>query len=189
MSTGAGVHVTVDLLEKTVNYTVNILLQLAYRVEGGRGLSSAGYMSRFHEIIERGFRTWVSEQKLLFVRFQLYDPTSNEAYEVVQVNLTYTADLHEKVVKPPIEQLETLMKKLKKLPPDAKFGVIVQNAPGASEVPGWQPAEFKKLMGGVAEEIKVGDEKHGFGHVLGEIIYTISNWDRQQQDQHNGVQK
>src|SRR5688500_13705775 len=80
MSTGTGVQVMVDLLEKTVNYTVNILLQLAYRVEGGRGLSGAGYMSQLHETIERGFRTWVSEQKLLFVRFQLYDPTSNEAY-------------------------------------------------------------------------------------------------------------
>jgi hypothetical protein len=64
MSTGTGVQVMVDLLEKTVNYTVNILLQLAYRIEGGRGLSDAGYMSRLHETIERGFRTWVSEQKL-----------------------------------------------------------------------------------------------------------------------------
>jgi hypothetical protein len=189
MSTGTGVQVMVDLLEKTVTYTVNILLQLAYRVEGGRGLSGEGYMSRLHETIERGFRTWVSEQKLLFVRFQLYDPTSNEAYEVVQVNLTYTTDPHEEVVKPPIEQLEALMKKLKKLPPDAKFGVIVQNAPGASEVPGWSPAAFKELMGGVSEEIEIGDKEHGFGHVWGKVVYTISNWDRQQQDQHNGVQK
>jgi hypothetical protein len=35
MSTGTGVQVVVDLFEKTINFTVNILLQLAYRVEGG----------------------------------------------------------------------------------------------------------------------------------------------------------
>jgi hypothetical protein len=187
MSTGTGVQVIVDLLEKTVNYTVNILFQLAYRIEGGRGLSGAGYMSRLHEVIERGFRAWISEQKLLFVRFQLYDPTSNKAYEIAQVNLTYTADPTEKAVKPPIEQLEAVMKELNKLPPDAKFSVIVQNAPGASEVPGWQPSEFKELMGGVAEEIEVGDEEHGFGHVAGRVVYTISNWGEKQHDQHNGV--
>ena len=144
-------------------------------------------MSRLHEIIERGFRTWVSEQKLLFVRIQIYDPTSNQAYELVQVNLTYTTDPIEAVKPPPIEQLEALMKKLKKLPSDAKFGVIVQNAPGASEVPGWSPAAFKELMDGVSEEIVVGDEEHGFGHILGKIVYTISNWGGKQQNQHFGV--
>jgi hypothetical protein len=181
MSTGAGVQVKVDLLEKAVNYTVNILLQLAYRVEGGRGLSGAGYMSRLHEIIERGFRTWVSEQKLIFVRFEIYDPTSNQAYEVIQANLTYIDDPREKAVKPPIDQLEKLMKRLKKLPSDAKFGVIVQNAPSASDVPGWQPSAFKELIGGLSEEIEVGDEEHGFGHVLGKIIYRIGNWGGNQQ--------
>jgi hypothetical protein len=189
MSTGVGVQVMVDLLEKTVTYNVNILLQLAYRIEGGRGLSGAGYMSRLHETIERGFRTWISEQKLLMVRFELYNPASNEAYEVAQVDLTYTAEPTEKVVKPPIEQLETLMKKLTKLPADATFNVIVRNAPGASEVPGWTPSAFKELMGGVSEEIEVGNEEHGFGHVWGKVVYLISNGARKQQDQHNGVNK
>jgi hypothetical protein len=81
------------------------------------------------------------------------------------------------------------MKKLQKLPSDAKFGVIVQNAPGASEVSGWQPAAFKELMGGVSEEIEVGDEEHGFGHVMGRVVYTLSNWGGKQQDQNNGVNK
>ena len=188
MSTGTGVQVVVNLFEKTINFTVNILLQLAYRVEGGRGLSTEGYMSNRHESIERGFRTWVTEQKLLFVRFQIYDPKSNEAYEIVQVDLKYLDDPIEKVVKPPVDPLEALMKQLKKLPSDAKFSVIVRNEEGASEVPGWSPAKFKDLIGGVSKEIVVGDEEHGFGHVTGRVVYTISNWEKQL-DQHNEVNR
>ena len=180
MSTGTGVSVIVDLFEKTITYTVNVLFQLGYRIEGGRGLSGGGYMFRFHTVLERGFTTWLSEGTLLFIRFELYDPKSGQAYEVVQVNLTYLEDPIERVVKVPIEQLESLMKKLSKLPSDAKFNVIVKTAPGASEVPGWSRSAFKELMGGISEEIEVGDEDHGFGHVKGKVVYTISNWEKQQ---------
>ncbi len=189
MSTGTALKVTVNLLEKAVNYTVNILMQLGYRIESGRGLSGAGYMSGEHEVIERGFRTWITEQKLLRVRFQIYDPKTDKAYEVVEANLTYTADSREKVVKPPIEQLEAAMKKLQKLPSDAKFGVIVQCAPGYSEVPGWTTGEFKELMGGLSEEIEVGTEAHGFGPIWGRIIYRIGNWGGKQQDQYRGARR
>ena len=187
MSTGTSVKVTVNLLEKAITYTVNVLFQLGHRIEGGRGLSGGGYMSRSHSHLERGFTTWVSEQTLLFVRFELYSSQSNKAYEYVQVNLTYLADPIERVVRAPIEQLEGIMKKLRKLPSDAKFNVIVKTAPGASEVPGWSRAEFKPLIGPVAEEIEVGDEEHGFGHITGKVVYTISNWSEDQQDQHNEV--
>jgi hypothetical protein len=44
-------------------------------------------------------------------------------------------------------------------------------------------------MGGVSEEIEVGDEEHGFGHVMGRVVYTLSNWGGKQQDQNNGVNK
>ena len=184
MSTGTSVTVGVNLLEKAITYTVNVLFQLGYRLEGGRGLSGGGYMSRLHDVLERGFTTWVAEQKLLFVRFELYSSQSNKAYEYVQVDLTYLADPIERVVKAPVEQLEGIMKKLKTLPSDAKFNVIVKTAPGASDVPGWSRAEFKELIGGVAEEIVVGDEEHGFGHVTGKVVYTISNWSNEQQDQY-----
>jgi hypothetical protein len=187
MTTGAGVKVVVDLLQKEITYTVNILLQMAYRIESGRGLSGEGYMSRTHEIIERGFRTWVTEQKLQSVHFEIYDPQSDKAYEVGNVYLTYIADPVEQVVKPPIEQLESLFTKLKKLPPGAQFRVVVHNAPGYSEVPGWYLTTLKDLMGGVAEEIEVGDEKHGFGRMWGKVVYTIGNWGGKQQDQHKGA--
>ena len=77
-------------------------------------------------------------------------------------------------------------KPLKKLPKDAKFSIIVKNAPGASEVPGWVPSKFKSHIGGVSQEIEVGDEDHGFGHIKGRVVYRISNWEKQL-DQPNEV--
>ena len=67
MSTGTVVKLNVDLIQKETNYTVNTLLQMGYRIESGRGLSSDGYMSRSHENIEKGFRAWVTEGTLLGV--------------------------------------------------------------------------------------------------------------------------
>jgi hypothetical protein len=50
MSTGTSVTVSVNILEKAITYTVNVLFQLGYRIEGGRGLSGGGYMSRLHDV-------------------------------------------------------------------------------------------------------------------------------------------
>jgi hypothetical protein len=135
-------------------------------------------MARNHEIIERGFRTWLTEEKLQKVHFELYDPDSDHAYEVGVVSLEYIADPREEVVKPPIDELEKLFQKLRKLPPGAKFRVVVTTAPGASEVEGWYPTTLRPLLGGVKEDIEVGS--HGFGHVSGKTRYLIGNWDGQE---------
>jgi hypothetical protein len=173
-------------MQKEINYMVNILLQMMYRIEYGRGLSKAGYMARTHEIIERGLRTWLTEQKLQTVFIEIYDPTADKSYERGEVTITYTADPTEKVVKPPVEKLEKLFKKLKKLPPGAQFRIVVNNAPGYSEVPGWYSTTLKDFMGGVAEEIEVDDEAHGYGRLWGRLVLKIGNWDGNQHSQHSG---
>jgi hypothetical protein len=135
-------------------------------------------MSRTHQIIENGFRAWLAEEKLLDVRFEIFDPHSDKAYEVCVVALEYVADPNEDdanvVKKPPIEQLEALCTRLPQLPEDAKFRVMVHTAPGASEVEGWYPTVGKELMGGVKEDIEVGGG-HGFAHIKGKTRYLISN--------------
>ena len=123
------------------------------------------------------------------VTYELFDPQLDAAYEHGKVSLTYTADPNEKVVKPPIEQLESLFQKLEKLPSGAKFRVVVHTAPGASDVPGWQPTQLRELKGGVAQAIEVGDEEYGFGRIKGKVVYTIGNWSGQQHHQHNGCNK
>jgi hypothetical protein len=165
-----------NLVEKSVTYMANTLLQMGYRIEHGR-VPGSRYMSRTHQIILIGFTTWLAEEKLLDITFEIYDPQSDKAYEVGVVEMEYLADPNEEnVVKPPIEQLEALFTRLQKLPDGAQFRVVVNTAPGASEVEGWYPTTLKELMGGVKEDIDVGDS-HGFGPIKGKTRYRISNWD------------
>lgn len=174
------IKLEVNILQKSIVYMTNTLLQLGYRIEHGRGVAG-GYMARYHEVIERGFRTWLTEEKLQVVHFEVFDRRSDKAYEVGQVSLEYTADPNEEdlvVKKPPIEQLETLFKRLRQLPPGAQFRVVATTAPGASEVVGWYPTTLRPLLGGVKEDIDIG-EGHGYGNVRGKTRYLIGNWDGQ----------
>jgi hypothetical protein len=166
-----------------VIYMANSLLQIGYRIEHGRGLSGDGYISRHHEILERGFRTWLAEQKLLSVHVEIFDPESDLAYEVGKVLLEYSTNPREEAVKPPIEQLEEILARLESLPPGAKLRVVAMRAAGASIVPGWQPATLKALIGGVSEELDVGDGPHGFGHIVGKIRYVIGKWGKPKEEE------
>jgi hypothetical protein len=174
----------VNLLEKAVTFMANILLQMGYRISHWR-VPGSRYMSRTHQILEDGFRTWLTEGTLLDVNFEIYDPLTDKAYEVGVVELEYLADPNEDeenvVKKPPIDQLEGLFTRLQTLPEGAKFRVVVNTAPGASEVEGWYPTVLKEFMGGVKEDIEVGDG-HGFGHIKGKTRYLISNWGEQGED-------
>jgi hypothetical protein len=166
------IRVRVNLLEKSVTYMSNCLLQIGYRIEGGRGLSGDGYLSRNQEWIERGFRVWLAEQALVSVHFEIFDPHADKAYEVGKVVLDYSTDPRgEEVTKPPIAQLEEVLKKLPPLPPGAKLRVVAFKAAHASVVPGWYPTQLRALIG-VPEEVEVGDA-YGFGHVWGRIKYVV----------------
>jgi hypothetical protein len=171
------IKLEVNILQKSFTYMTNTLLQIGYRIEHGRGLTG-GYMTRLHEVIERGFRTWLTEEKLQIVHFEIFDRSSDKAYEVGKVSLEYTADPTEEdlvVKKPPLEELETLFKRLRQLPPGAQFRVVATTAPGASKVEGWEPTRLRELLGGVSEEIEIGDG-HGFGNVRGRTRYLIGNY-------------
>jgi len=124
--------------------------------------------------IERGIQTWLGEQKLLSAHYEIYDPETDKAYERCQIDLTYIIDAREEVVKPPIEELDALLRKLPKLPPGAKLRIVVTKAPGASEVEGWYPTTLRPFVGGSTEDITVGDNAHGFGHIWGRVVYKVA---------------
>ena len=128
----------VNLMEKTAVYLCNCLIQLGFRIEHLR--VGSDYMRRHLERIEAGFKTWGSERTLKSVVYEIYSPRADKAYEEAEVNLEYYADPTEEqeVVKPPpIEDLEAMLQRLKTLPEDAKFRVVVTLGPNASYVAGW----------------------------------------------------
>jgi hypothetical protein len=182
MSATTVLKLGVDLLEKSVNFAVNCLILLGYRIEAERGLK--GYMTRNQEWIERGIRTWVSEQKLLSLHYEIYDEESDKAYERCQIDLKYfTNPQGQEVVKPPVEQLEALLRQLEKLPPTARFRVVAMKAPGASEVEGWVPTTLREFLDGDPEDIEVGDKEHGFGHIWSRIVYKVAKRYAKKQNQ------
>jgi hypothetical protein len=172
MTTTTKLKIGVNLLEKSTIYTSNCITQLGYRIENGRRLP--GYMQANQEWIERGIQTWLGEQKLLSAHYEIYDPATDKAYERCQIDLTYIFDAREEVVKPPIEELDALLRKLPKLPPGAKIRIVVTKAPGASDVKGWYKTELRPFVGGSTEDITVGDNAHGFGHIWGRVVYKVA---------------
>jgi hypothetical protein len=168
-------------LEKSVTFLTNEILKMGYRIEFGRvGTGYTTYMTGLHEVIERGIRTWLSSGHLRAVRYELFDPHRDEAYEVCVVDLTYSTEAKEDAVavKAPIEQLEELCTKLEKLPPGAQFRIMAINAEGYGKVEGWEPSTPRPLIGGVKEEHKVG-EAFGYGQIDGRTTYVISNWQKE----------
>jgi hypothetical protein len=135
-------------------------------------------MTRHHEFYERGLRIWLTEEKLLSVHFEIFDPITDEAYEVCTVILDYTTDL-EQVAKPAIDELEAMLAKLRDLPPGAKFRLVVMRAPGFTPVEGWALTRLKSLKGGAGQTMRIGDQKFGYGPISGELVYTVSNWHEQ----------
>jgi hypothetical protein len=176
MGTTTTMKIGVNLLTQAVVYQVNTLQQLGYRISHGR-VPNSRYMVDNQEVIERGLRVWLTEQKLEKVYYEIYDPAATEALERCEVELEYLADptVVGEVRKPPIQQLEELFAKLEKLPPEAEFRLVVTVGPDASDVPGWGPSRLYDLAGGVKESHKVGSaEGFGFGGVSGHTTYYVS---------------
>jgi hypothetical protein len=175
MSTTTTVRIGVDLLTQSAVFAVNCIVPMGFRVEAAR-VKGGRFMVDYAEEIERALRIWAREMKLEKVTFELYSPQTDTAYEDCVVELSYDADPNRGVVKPPLEQLDEVMGKLEKLPSDAQFRLVVTVAPGATEVPGWEPTALRDLAGGLKEEHKIGTDAHGFGQITGRIVYRESNW-------------
>ncbi len=176
MGTTTSLTVGVDLRTQSAVYASNTILQIGFRVEAGR-ISGGHYMSDRADEIEKAIKIWLREQMLNRVVLELYSPQADTAYETCTLNLVYSADPTEQAIRPPIAQLEELMHKLTTLPADAAFRFLVECAPGATKVSGWEPTDYKPLAGGVKEEHTVGEE-HGYGHIHSSIKYVVSNWDQ-----------
>ena len=143
-------------------------------------------MTARHEFYEKSIRTWLTEEKLLAVYYELFDPKMDEAYEVAKIILDYTTEPKEEVVIPHVEQMEAMFKKLRDLP-GAKFRLVVTRAPGYTHVDGWVPTKLKSLKGGEAQTMTIGDQKFGYGPISGELVYTVSNWHGQEDEKTEGT--
>jgi hypothetical protein len=165
------VEVSVNVMEKSVTYMANTLFQMAFRVAKDRGLP-AELIVRNRDSLERGFFTWLAEQSLLSLHFEIVAPDGSKALERWDVSFDYSADPDLEVRKPPVEEIGDVCRRLRALPPGTWYRLIVHTKPDASKVDGWTPTTFKPFTAS-REEALPG---WGFGHIGGKAFCREGTW-------------
>jgi len=144
-------NIAVNVTERSVTYTANTLFQVFLRLVAFRELSPE-YIIKDREIIENGLFAWLAEQTLEKVYLEVYTESGSEAIERWDFDIIYEASSNKKTRKPPLQQLEQITSKLKSLPDDTKYRIVVHTSPGAVKVPGWHPTELRQLNESQREE-------------------------------------
>lgn len=165
------IGVGINLMEKSVTFMANAVIQTLFRIAHKRGLDP-GYLQSNVQIIEEGLVTWLAEEKLLSLLLQVYVPGRADALEDWETAFEYYADPYLEVQKPPIEQIEEACRQLASLPPAAGYRIYAHLAPDASEVAGWVPGTPLVIDVDVEQEF----DGTGFGHIGGKIRYRGGRW-------------
>jgi hypothetical protein len=136
--------VTVNVAERSVTYIANTMFQVLFRIVAGRGLSPQ-HMSENRESLENGLFTWLAEQTLLRAFLEVFIASSDEAIERWDFDFTYTSDPRQGTRQPPVDEINRLCGTLRALPAGTQYRIVVQTAPGATRVPGWEPTNLRHL--------------------------------------------
>jgi len=166
-----GVGVGVNIVEKSVTYVSNTVIQLLFRIAHKRGLDPS-YIQGNLDVIEKGLRTWLSEQKLRALLLQVFVADKDDALENWETMFEYYADPKEEVRKPPVQEIEKACEGLAKLPPGATYRIFASLDPDATEVDGWVPGTPKSLVAALEKVF----EDWGFGQVGAKVRYQGGNW-------------
>ena len=163
--------VEVNLITQSAIALANMVFRVLLEIARERGLSS-GYLADGREVVEKGLFTWLAEEALILVRFEVSFPESDKALEVFELGFEYVDDGSEDLIKPDIEHLRDFCRQLNSLPVGAEYEVKVSHEPWASEVEGWVPCTFKEVD--VEREDVLGD--FGYGAIGGHLTYQGSVW-------------
>jgi len=165
------VEVSVNVMERSVTYMANTLFQLAFKIARERGLPP-DYITANRDILERGFFTWLAEQTLQSLHFEIVSPDSRKALERWDVSFDYSADPDPDVRKPPIEELASVCKKLRSLPHGTYYRILVTTKPGASKVEGWYDTSFMPFTASRKEALP----GWGYGNIGANLWYREGTW-------------
>jgi hypothetical protein len=136
--------IVVDTTQVTATYVMNTVLQAFLRICSSRRLGP-NYINENREILENGLFAWIVEQTLKTAYLEVFIDRQKEAMERWDFTFTYENRPEKPSCKPPIQELNALCTRLKVLPAGTKYRVVVQTAPGAIQVPGWEPTKLREL--------------------------------------------
>lgn len=171
MSTIQAPQVKVNTMTMSVTFAVNTIFESLYRVTHERGLP-ADYLNDHHKVIENGLTAWLSEQTLLAALLEVSRDSETTGLERFGIGVGYSADPSEEVRQPPTEEFTRFIRTLHALPPEAKYRILVELAPNATEVSGW--------VATTAKEIHITKTEHfddwGYGNIGLTMVYQGSEW-------------
>lgn len=162
--------VEVNLITTSATAVTNMIFRVLLDIARERGLSS-NYLADRREVIEKGLFTWLSEEAMKFLRFEVSFPDSNKALEVFELNFEYIANGNRELQKPDIQRLHEFCAALDALPQGAQYVIKVQNESWASQVEGWVPSTFKEVDGGRRELTEFV-----YGSIAASVSYRRGNW-------------
>lgn len=165
------VDVVVDVMQKSVVYMTNTLFQVILWIAKGRGLSP-DYITSNRDIIERGFFTWLVEEALESLHFEIVSRDGSKSLERWDLNFEYSANPNSEVRRPPIDQIDDFCKKLRELPKGTYYRILVRTKPGASDVEGWQPTNFMPFSQSREEVFS----DWGYGNISANLWYREGTW-------------
>lgn len=165
------VRVSVNVMTKSVNYVVNTIFLLAFRITKWRGLPPH-YLASNRDIIERGLFTWLAEQTLEQLHIEVISPDSSRALERWDMAFIYSADPDPEVGQPAMGDVESLCRKLRALPPGTQYRLLVQTKPGASDVEGWRESQFLPFTAAREQDLT----QWGYGNIQGRLMYREGTW-------------
>ena len=138
------IGVQVNILERSVTFTVNIVFQTVFKIIGGRGLQ-ADYLIDSRKVIEDGLFAWLSEQTLISLHVEIFRPGQDSCIERWDFDFEYRAEMDENITPPPLQELEEIFGKLDALPAGSDYQFAVRLKSPHVRVRGWSPAPMKAL--------------------------------------------
>jgi len=164
--------VEVNLITTSATAVTNMIFRVLLDIARERGLSSS-YLADLREVIQKGLFTWLSEEALKFLRFEVSFPNSNKALEVFELHFEYIANGSRELQKPNIQRLHEFCSQLAALPQGVQYVIKVHNESWASQVEGWVPTTFKEVDGD-SRDLEGGG--FAYGSIAASVSYRGSKW-------------
>jgi hypothetical protein len=131
-------------------------------------------MEENREVIEIGLATWLVEKTLLRAHLEVFVAGQAEAMERWEFAFSFSGTPDSDFRPPPVDEFGQLCAQLQALPRGAQYRIVVETAPNASKVPGWELTELRPLNETASQTFQTW----GYGHLDVSATFRNGAWNR-----------
>ena len=154
------VSVAVRSYTHAVTYVADNILKSLKDILLYSGLDPAN-LATDRDVLHRGISAWIESGHLRLIVLEVFDPATNDLVGRWDVKVSYEwtgGDGHFWV---DTDLIRFAIKKTGVLPSSARYRIVVTNAPGRPDVPGWSPATLRSTVDMVEQRIGTAVEAGG----------------------------